>query len=293
VNTVLIVGCSGEIGSRLTSSLLSKNFRVYGIRNSRKCHNSHPMHKCKELDLLDFELNLRDIRPNVLIHTAWITTPGTFWNSELNRRWVDVSKQLIEEFVSHGGEYLVVTGSCAEYSWESGKTLDEHSIEDPNTLYGLGRIELLNWIRSRNLPFLWTRTFFQFGMREAPGRLIPSLIDAFAKNERYSIQNKDHIRDFVFVEDVVQIIDQLICLRANGVVNIGRGVGWTIEEVGLLVMNTMGKYGLIDYSDGTATHSQVVSNTSKLKSLIGDYKWVPMEEAVSRSIDARLEKNKT
>jgi nucleoside-diphosphate-sugar epimerase len=248
------------------------------------------MHVCEKLDLLNFDLNMRDIRPNFLIHTAWITTPVTFWNSEVNRRWVEASKHLIEDFISHGGEYLVVTGSCAEYSWGSGKTLDELSLENPDTLYGLGRIELLNWIRSKKIPFLWTRTFFQFGMREAPGRLIPSLIDAFAKNQKYCIQNKSHIRDFVFVEDVVEIIDRLVFLRAIGVVNIGSGVGRTIEEVSLLVMKCMGKHGLIEYADGAATHSRVVSNTSKLKSVIGDYKWVPMEESISRSINARIEK---
>ena len=285
---VLLVGCSGEIGSRLANLLLNEGFTVYGIRNARNCQIFHPMHHCEEKNLLTHKVDMSNIRPEILIHTAWLTTPGVFWNSEVNKSWVEASKQIIEEFIGCGGKYLVVTGSCAEYAWDSPNPLNEDSSENPKTLYGMARMELLNWIRERSLPYLWTRTFFQFGLREAPGRLIPSLIDAFEKNSTYEIQNRNHIRDFVFVEDVAQIMHKLILLRQTGIVNIGSGIGHSVGGISLMVMHAMGKRGLVQYNQGEATDSQVVSNTQKLDSLIGKYEWVPMEEAISRSIDARL-----
>jgi len=288
VRKVLLVGCSGEIGSRLANLLLNEGFTVYGIRNARNCEIFHPMHHCEEKNLLMHKVDMSNIRPEILIHTAWLTTPGVFWNSEVNKSWVKASKQIIEEFIGCGGKYLVVTGSCAEYAWDSPNPLNEDSSENPNTLYGVARMELLNWIRERSLPYLWTRTFFQFGMREAPGRLIPSLIDAFEKNSKYVIQNRNHIRDFVFVEDVAQIMHKLILLRQNGIVNIGSGIGQSVGGISLMVMHAMGKRGLVQYSQGEVTDSQVVSNTQKLDSIIGKYEWVPTEEAISRSIDARL-----
>ena len=288
MNNILLIGCSGEIGSRLTNLLLNNGFKVYGIRGKRNCHNSHPMHECRELDLLQENLDWEDFRPDVLIHTAWVTKPGIFWNSELNMRWVEVSKQIIGDFIFRGGKYLVVTGSCAEYSWENQEPLDELSSEKPVTAYGSGRLELLNWIRSQNTPFLWTRTFFQFGMNEAPGRLVPSLIDTFGKNQKFIVLNRGHLRDFVFVEDVVQILGKLVILRKTGVVNVGSGIGRTIEDMSELVMSAMGKKDLIEYGESSIEKDKVVSDTLKLNSIIGEYRWTPIEEAILRSINARI-----
>lgn len=246
------------------------------------------MHKCKELDLLQEHLYWEDFHPDILIHTAWITQPGIFWNSELNMRWVEISQQIIGDFIVRGGKYLVVTGSCAEYSWESGEPLGELSLERPVTAYGMARLELLNWIRNQNIPFLWTRTFFQFGMNEASGRLIPSLIDSFRKNQKYVVLNRGHIRDFVFVEDVAQILSRLVILRKTGVINIGGGVGRSIEDISVTIMNAMGKTDLIEYGEGNMEKDKVIADNFKLNSIIGGYSWTPFEEAILRSVNARM-----
>jgi nucleoside-diphosphate-sugar epimerase len=125
-------------------------------------------------------------------------------------------------------------------------------------------------------------------MNEAPGRLVPSLIDTFGKNQKFIVLNRGHIRDFVFVEDVVQILGKLVILRETGVVNVGSGIGRTIEDMSELVMSAMGKKDLIEYGESSVEKDKVVSDTLKLNSIIGRYSWTPIEEAILRSINARI-----
>ena len=288
---IMLLGCTGEIGSRLTMLLINSGYEVFGVRATRECKIRHPLHKCQRLNLVgeELELNFSSIRPEVLIHTAWYTAPNQFWESELNTKWVEVSKRIIADFENSGGKYLAVTGSCAEYSWNLNEPLKETSPEIPASLYGRSRLELLDWIRNRQLTFLWTRTFFQFGLNEPSGRLIPSLIDSLTEGEHYVIRSGKDVRDFVYVEDVANILSQLITQQHEGVINIGSGVGIEIEEVSRKLASLLGREDLLtfDFQDGHI--SNVVSNPAKLISLIGEYPWKTLELALFESISARTD----
>lgn len=92
---VLILGCSGQVGSRLTLLLLKYGFIVHGVSGSKLCKINDRNHFCKKINLLDprVSLNLGELKPDVMVHTAWVTTPGVFWESPINDEWVKASKR--------------------------------------------------------------------------------------------------------------------------------------------------------------------------------------------------------
>jgi len=225
--------------------------------------------------------------PDVLVHTAWITTPKEFWESDRNTEWVEASKRIVDEYVQSGGQYLVVTGSCAEYSWNTDIPLTENSVELPASPYGRAKLELLNWIRGRDIPFLWTRTFFQFGMNETEGRLVPSAIESLLRGETYIVQSGSDIRDFVFVEDVSKILTILISRKLSGVINIGSGTETRIDTITHMISDLIGRADLIHYEKNETQESYVVSNPKKLQSIIGNYSWVPIKSSLVETIEAR------
>lgn len=286
---VYLTGCTGEIGSRVTLALLDLGYEVFGTRGSKNCSINNSRHTCKRIDLLNSseELGIKSIMPDVLVHTAWITTPEEFWESDRNAEWVEASKRIVNEYVQSGGEYLVVTGSCAEYSWNTDVPLAENSVELPSSQYGSAKLELLNWIRSRDILFLWTRTFFQFGMNETEGRLIPSAIESLFRGEKFIVRNGSDIRDFVFVEDVSKILSILISQKISGVINIGSGIETRIEKITHMISDLIGKEDLIHYEKSETQKSYVVSNPEKLQSIIGNYSWMPIKSALFESIEAR------
>lgn len=289
VRRVYLTGCTGEIGSRVTLILLNLGFEVHGVRGSRNCNINHPLHKCRRLDLLDaaVENGLKEISPEILVHTAWFTKPNEFWESSQNSVWFKASQRLINEFVNLGGRYVVVTGSCAEYSWNTNQALDENAPEDPSSAYGQSKLELLKWLRLQDTPYLWTRTFFQFGMNEPEGRLVPSLIDSLYMEREFVINKGNDIRDFIFVADVARILALLISQNQKGLVNIGSGHGVEVSRISKLIAEMFDRPDLVKIGSGETERSYVVSEPSKLNAIIGKFDWSPLDIALISSIKAR------
>jgi nucleoside-diphosphate-sugar epimerase len=286
---VFVTGCTGEVGSRLTLLLLENGYEVFGTSGSKICSINNPRHTCRQLNLLSQSevIGIKEIQPDVLVHTAWLTKPREFWESDQNIEWVEASKRIINEFILSGGKYLIVTGSCAEYSWDTAIPLSEDSTELPTSAYGQAKLDLLNWIRRQVIPFLWTRTFFQFGMNEPEGRLIPSLIDSLHDGNEFVIRSSTDIRDFVYVEDVSKILYILISQELTGVVNIGHGEEVQVGTVTRKVSKLIGREELLRLEIGKNEKSYVVSDPKKLGSLIGNYTWTPLETALKKTIEAR------
>lgn len=286
---VFLTGCTGEIGFRLTLLLLNLGYEVFGVSGAKKCLIINPKHTCVRINLLDASLEheLQRIKPDILVHTSWITTPKEFWTSGQNGDWVTASKRLVNQFLVSGGRYLVVTGTCAEYSWDSTLPLSEISLEAPSTIYGESKLELLNWIRDQEIPFLWTRTFFQFGMNESRGRLIPDVIDLLNQDQEFVVRSSFDVRDFVYVEDVSKILSLLISQSQLGVVNIGSGEGINVGKLALLVAELVGRRDLLRFDKVEIQKSTVISDPKKLRTMLGNFNWTPLESALLKTIKAR------
>jgi nucleoside-diphosphate-sugar epimerase len=287
---VVVIGCSGAVGSRLISILHGRGYEVLGVRSKEKCLARN--HICTSINLLDPRVSLKfeDFRPNSLVLTSWITTPIAFWESKMNEDWVEASKRIILQFLELGGEYVVATGTCAEYDWNLNRPLGEIDKPNPSTLYGRSKLNLLNWIAELGVPYLWTRTFAQFGLREPSGRLVPSVIDALLGNHPALISNTHGVRDFIFVEDIARILSILMADTRVGVVNLGTGVGTEIGELALRIGNMIGRPDLINITENSTERNMVVADAKKLNGLLGPYSWTSLEDALSRSIEARSQK---
>jgi len=286
---VFVVGCSGAVGSRLALLLLQNDFMVHGVSGSRECTINHENHFCNRINLLNSNqsLKLSEFKPDIMVHTAWITTPGVFWESPVNNDWVSASKRIITEFKAAGGKYLVVTSTCAEYSWSTDKPLSEESKASPQSNYGKSKLELLNWVSDYNIPFLWARIFFQFGLDEPSGRFLPSLIDSLLSEKEFVVQNWHDVRDFIYIKDVVNILNILINKEQLGIINIGTGYSTNIRSVAKIVTDFIGRNDLLTYRDPTQPPSFVVSDSKKMLSAVGNYSLTSLQKAILETIENR------
>lgn len=286
---VLLTGCTGEIGSRVAKQLCDLGYQVYGLRGAKNCTVNRPNHSCKKINLLSdsLEFEFSEMLPEILVHTAWLTTPGEFWESNQNKSWINVSKRLINEFVRIGGKYIVVTGSCAEYGWNLREPFHENSLENPASIYGQAKLELLNWLRDQNYSYLWVRTFFQFGMNESKGRLIPSMIDSLIEEKEFVIRSGADIRDFIFIEDAASVLTSLISKKETGLVNLGTGIETKVASLANAIGELFGRSDLIKFESKTDNRSYVVSDPTKLNEIIPSFEWSSLNVALKKTIEAR------
>jgi UDP-glucuronate decarboxylase len=291
VKKVLITGASGQVGTRLLKLLPKSEYDIFAVTSNPSKTKSQLPIKSIFLDLLEDEIDpiVQKIAPTLLIHLAWETSPTAFWDSPKNEKWLEASKDLVTSFCRHGGEKIVVSGTCAEYDWRGTKPLAETDAEFPQSIYGQAKLDLLNFLRGQSVPYLWTRTFFQFGDKEPYGRIFSSAIDTISSGNEFLIRKPEDIRDYIYVDDVAKIIASLVLSGEEGVFNIGSGKGITMRELGEKIASSLGRPELIKFQNQEGNQSVVVANTAKMEKALGGFRGTSLLNAINKTIGVRGE----
>ena len=249
---VLVSGAGGFIGRWSIPALLRSGFEVHAVLSGNPGRGLPAQlrgAKTHYADLLDgsqVDELLDRVKPTHLLHFAWIATPGLYWSSKDNYRWLSASEHLLRVFRTHGGRRAVLAGSCAEYDWSRVTVCDERTSpladESPALLtpYAECKIALQRTLadfgRDAQLSTAWGRIFFQFGPHEHPDRLVPSVISNLLLNREAPCSHGRQIRSFLHVADVGAAFAAVLDSELAGPVNIGSGerisVADLIERIG-------------------------------------------------------------
>jgi nucleoside-diphosphate-sugar epimerase len=232
---VLVTGAGGFIGRSSIAPLKIKGYEIHAVYSRAAPEQSPALqgvvtHVADLLSQTQVDQLLRRVAPSHLLHFAWIATPGIYWQSADNFRWLTASQHLLREFHSQGGIRTVMAGSCVEYDWSKASVCSETSTPMPDesaavTPYAASKIALqkaaAKFAREHQLSSAWGRIFFQFGPYEHPDRLVPSVIRHLLKNQEALCTHGRQIRSFLHVADVGAAFVQLLDSEVQGPVNIG------------------------------------------------------------------------
>jgi len=126
LSRVLLTGATGYIGRSVQDALLARDFEVHATsRNAVQVDSKIAWHHVDLLDSASVAKLLKTISVTHLIHLAWVTEPGAYWQSSDNARWQAASIELLKNFSASGGKRAVLAGTCAEYDWSSGHCSEE------------------------------------------------------------------------------------------------------------------------------------------------------------------------
>jgi nucleoside-diphosphate-sugar epimerase len=213
---VLVTGGTGFVGRQIVSSLATLGAEVVAPRP----------------DLLDPEARRAAVaraRADTLIHAAWVTTHGVYWDSDQNLDWVAATLDLVRAFATAGGRRVLLLGTCAEYDWSrpTATPWRETRQTRPTTLYGAAKLAAWNvtaaFSAGAGLSAATARIFVPVGRHEAPGRLLPSLIASVLAGSDLRVGPADLTRDLIDVRDAGEAIARLALSECQGPVNIGSG----------------------------------------------------------------------
>ena len=244
---ILVTGANGYIGKHVLSALLTSRTtaELHAIRSPFGKFITETSENCNwhTVDLLDnaaVETILEIIRPTHIIHAAWVTTHGVYWDSDENYLWLEASVGLLDGFIRHGGHRFIQIGTCAEYDWSEGKAIEGITPEKPSTLFGRCKLAFHNVLLDRIKQGLVSaangRVFFTYGPFENPARLVPSACRALLENKKIEFNCGSLWRDYMHVADLATSIVCLAGSNLNGAVNLGSGepirLSAMLEELG-------------------------------------------------------------
>lgn len=250
---ILITGATGFIGANLARFFLREGARVsiltrkesnkWRIRDILKNLDEH------HVDILDYdklEKNVRQIMPEIVLHTAvW----GGYHFQQDTEKIMKVNVlgtcHVVKACLKTGFQAFVNTGSSSEYGLKN-KAMNENDCLEPVTDYAVAKASSTLFCRALarrlRLPFVTLRLFSAYGYYEDPTRFISSVIVDCLKNRNPKVSTPSPVRDFVFIEDIIQAYVQAIWMpHKNGeIFNIGTGKQHNLGEAAQEILKLTG-----------------------------------------------------
>jgi nucleoside-diphosphate-sugar epimerase len=275
---LLITGSTGFIGEPAVRAARA-HFEVHAVARSGRTQEAH-FRACDLLDPTAAVRLIEDVRPTHLLHLAWMATPGVYWTSPENHRWVEASKRLLLAFARCGGRRAVLAGSCAEYDWSvAGVCHESDTHTRPHTTYGRCKLDLARWATAfgsaRGISIAWARLFWMYGPRENPARLVPSVARSLLAGVPAACSAGTQERDFLHVEDVADALVALARGDLTGPVNVGSGRPVTVRDVIDGVARACGRTELVRFGERPALAHEpplLVADVRRLRDELG---WRP------------------
>jgi nucleoside-diphosphate-sugar epimerase len=278
---VLLSGATGFIGRQCLAPLLAAGYEVHAVTSRATAQISPGVHwhYANLLDPHQIADVMTSVRPTHLLHLAWYAAPGTYRTAPENVHWVQASLELLRAFKLHGGQRVVMAGSCAEYDWNYGYCSEQLTPLSPATLYGTCKHALQTMLdgfgRQERLSSAWGRIFYLYGPCEDPRRLVAHVIRSLLRGEPARCSHGNRIGDFLHVEDVARAFIALLESPVTGPVNIASGCPVTIKRVIYEIAHQLDRPDLIHLNAIPAPPDEprlLVANIGRLTDEVG---WSP------------------
>lgn len=247
----LVSGASGFIGRHAVSELLNRGHEVVALsRSEQKGREKVLTLRCDLLSGSDLRAVVERAQADTLLHLAWETRHGYYWEAPENLDWLAASARLIKVFRETGGRRVVAAGTCAEYEAPSDGLCEALSTPCiPNHLYAVAKDSLRRTIetyaRNVGLSFAWVRVFHLVGPGEFEGRMVPAAIRAFTEGRRFDIKIRNKRLDIIDVRDCGRGFAAIGESQIEGPVNIGSGTFIPIAEIVRELAELLGRPDLL------------------------------------------------
>lgn len=234
---ILVTGSSGYIGGALLGALVGRA-DLYGTSRTEGDRNPGADIRWLESDLLAEDAPAAlcaRCRPDVLVHVAWHTNTGSYWEDRENFDWLAASERLLDAFVAAGGRRFVGIGTCAEYVATDGPCDELRTPLNTSSPYPAAKARFFARLEAERVAgrveAAYARLFFVYGPGEKSTRLVPSVIGKLLSGEAAATGPGELRRDFIHIRDTARALAKLAVGTFSGPINVGSGEATRIGDI--------------------------------------------------------------
>ena len=313
---ILITGCAGFIGFNLAKALLEKKNVVLGIDNYDDYYSTKlkkkritflknsKNFKFLKIDIADESLlkkNLKKKKFDIIFHFA--AQAGVRYSLINPQKYIKSNLSgfcnLIESMKHTKPKKFIYASSSSVYGESRKFPLSEKQSIKPKNIYGMTKKfneELAeNYSKLYNINMIGLRFFTIFGEWGRPDMFVTKFLTSSFKKKHFYLNNHgNHVRDFTYIKDLIQILLKLqkIKLRkkhdifnvcSGKPINITRTIKYYSKKIykPKIIMRPLQKADIIK------THG----DNSKLKKSVGNLSFTKFENALDNTL-AWYRKNK-
>lgn len=245
---VLVIGCTGYVGSALCRYLVKLGVNVTGVSRSPI---ASPHFETMSLPNLGDLAAAAGDRFDVIVNAA---AAGVHPHDRDEERLVYANAALpailVEQAAQMGKPLFIQIGTCSEYAEQpDGLPVEESGDIERKKLYGAtkarGSMAAMSTAHRMGVPLTVLRLFNVFGPGEPVHRLLPSLVSHLATARFVKLSIGTQVRDFICIDDVLRAIYATIegmAARpaAPGIYNVCTGVGTSVAEFARCACRSIG-----------------------------------------------------
>jgi len=300
--TYLVTGSTGFIGSCITRELVRQKKHVSIIVRNKSLN-----WRLKEISsyLNIYECNLLSqsledvverIKPTYIFHLA---SYGSLPRENDIERMLDINIKgtlnLINAVKKNKFKLFINAGSSSEYGIKNNK-MKESDILEPINDYGVTKATSTLFCQKiammESLPIITFRLFSPYGYFEEKSRLVPSVILNALNNDEINVSSPDHVRDFIFIEDVANAyLSSLHCNFPHGaIINIGSGKQHSVAEVVNIILQLTKSGSKVNFGRVKRQERQVEPKVweADITKAVKVLQWKPknsLEEGLAKTVE--------
>lgn len=236
---ILITGATGFIGYHLAKYCLKLNWSVTSISTKKPIKTR----KLKNVEYLICDLyNKNKLNKKLSLDFDYVVNLAGYVDHSNRDRIIKSHyigcKNLSTILLKTKIKKFIQVGSCIEYGKIRSPQLENKNNKQRTfSAYGEAKLKstkfLLNLSKKFNFPVTILRLYLVYGPYQDANRVVPITILNAIKNKKFDCSNGLQLRDFTYIEDVIEaIIKTLKNRQSTGqIINIGQGKPVSIKRV--------------------------------------------------------------
>jgi UDP-glucose 4-epimerase len=294
---ILITGAAGFVGRALVPRLIQQDHRILATGRGPSPFASHPALTWGHLDLSAHPDTWPDLAGiDLVYHLGWSTVPASASREPADDLQTNVigSVRLFQRLLAQGRPKIVFTSSGGTvYGILRAERADEAHPLEPISAYGVSKRAVESFLAIASATSGCPFAVLRIGNLYGPGqnsRIMFGAVTQFARNviagrPVVMFGDGEISRDYVFIDDVIDVMLLAGSGHATGIFNVGTGTGRTLNEVARQVGLAAGTAPAIRYEPPRQFDVPTsVLDSSLAAAALGWWPATPFDEGVRRTV---------